>query len=227
MSLRSLAAAMLCLAMAAGCNAAGKTPAAPVAGDAFLGPADARVVLTEFASPSCPVCKGWHDQVFSKIRANYVDTNKIKFIMRELPSHNPPVDAAIFGIARCAGQGEFYKVIDDAYDKRDEIEKAAMSGDGPRDALTKLAGRHGVSADRFESCVKSPDLMKRLKDVGDDAQARGVEGTPTLFINDVKVPESDYMYDALSARLDEALAAAGGPASATPATTEPAPAPAN
>ncbi len=192
--------------------------------------------MTEFASPTCPVCKGWHDEVFTKLRANYVDTNKIKFVMRELPSHNPPVDAAIFGIARCAGQGEFYKVIDDAYDKRDEIEKAAMGGDGPRGALTKLAGRHGVSADRFESCVKSPDLMKRLKDVQDDAQARDVEGTPTLFINDVKVPESDYMYDALSARIDAALAAAAGPAAATPAPDAaapaspvpgPAPAPAN
>ncbi|MBI1362314.1 MAG: thioredoxin domain-containing protein [Alphaproteobacteria bacterium] len=234
MGLKSIAAAMLCLALAAGCNAAGKPASDPVSGDAFLGPANAKVVMTEFAAPTCPVCKGWHDQVFSKIRANYIDTNKIKFVLRELPSHNPPVDAAIFGIARCAGQGEFFKVIDDAFDKRDEIEKAAMSGDGPRGALTELAKRHGVSADRFEACVKSPDLMKRLKDVEDDAQARGVEGTPTLFIDGQKVPETDYMYDALSARLDAALAAAApAPAATTPAPADatppaaPAPAPSN
>jgi protein-disulfide isomerase len=219
---KSLAAAFVSLALVAACSpGVAKAPANALAGDAIMGDPNAKVTLIEFAAPTCPVCKGWHDQVFEKIKANYVDTNKIKFSLRELPSHNPPVDAAVFAIARCSGEAEYFKVIDDAFDKRDEIEKASQGADGARPALIALAKRHGVGADRFEECLKSPENMKRLQDVEADAQKRGVQGTPTLFIGEEKVPEEAYQYDALAAKLDAAIAAAGG---ATPAAPAPAPA---
>lgn len=226
-TVQSLAAAFACLALAAACdNAPVKAPAIALAGDAVMGSPDAKVTLIEFAAPSCPVCKGWHDQVFSKIKAAYVDTNKIKFSLRELPSHNPPVDAAVFAIARCSGEDEYFKVIDDAFANRDEIEKAALGPNGPRGILIDLAKRHGVSAGQFETCLTSPENMKRLQDVQADAEARGVTGTPTLFINNQKVPENAYSVAGLSAELDAALKAAGS-APATPAApTAPAPAPA-
>ena len=222
---RSLAAAFFSLTLAVSCNLASKAPAAALAGDAIMGAAEAKVTLIEFAAPTCPVCKGWHDQVFAKIKAAYIDTNKIKFSLRELPSHNPPVDAAIFAIARCSGQGEYFKVIDEAFEKREDIEKASQGPDGARPALTELAKRHGVSADRFEACLKAPENIQRLQDVQADAEKRGVQGTPTLFLNDEKVPEDGYQFDALSAKIDAALAAAGAaPApAATPAAAAPAP----
>jgi protein-disulfide isomerase len=219
---KSLATALVSLTLVAACSPGGaQAPATALAGDAVEGNADSKVTLIEFAAPTCPVCKGWHDQVFSKIKAAYIDTNKIKFSLRELPSHNPPVDAAIFAIARCSGQGEYFKVIDEAFEKRDEIEKAAQGPNGPRGALADLAKRHGVGAERFEECLKSPENMQRLQDVQADAEKRGVEGTPTLFINDEKVPEDAYQFESLSARIDAALAASGAPA-AVPAPAAPA-----
>jgi protein-disulfide isomerase len=231
---KSLAAAFVSLSFVAGvaaCSPGGGSPQAPataLAGDAVMGNPDSKVTLIEFAAPSCPVCKGWHDQVFAKIKAAYIDTNKIKFSLRELPSHNPPVDAAVFAIARCSGAAEYFKVIDDAFDKRDEIEKAAQGADGAKPTLIALAKRHGVSAERFEECLKSPDNMKRLQDVQADAEKRGVQGTPTLFINDEKVPEDAYQYEGLAARLDAALAAADAatPTAAPAAAPAPAEAPA-
>lgn len=213
---KSLAAAFVSLSLiagVAGCNQGGPSaPATALAGDAVMGSPDAKVTLIEFAAPTCPVCKGWHDQVFSKIKAAYIDTNKIKFSLRELPSHNPPVDAAVFAIARCSGQAEYFKVIDEAFEKRDEIEKASQGADGARPALIALAKRHGVNEQRFEECLKSPENMKRLQDVQAEAEKRGVQGTPTLFIGDEKVPEDAYQYDGLAAKLDAAIAAAGGAA---------------
>ena len=219
---KSLAMALACLTLAVACNAASKAPATALAGDAIMGAAEAKVTLIEFAAPTCPVCKGWHDQVFAKIKAAYIDTNKIKFSLRELPSHNPPVDAAIFAIARCSGPGEYFKVIDEAFEKRDEIEKASQGPDGARPALTDLAKRHGVSAERFEVCLKAPENAQRLQDVQADAEKRGVQGTPTLFLNDEKVPEDGYQFDALSAKINAALAAPQGAGTAMPAPAAPA-----
>src|SRR5215813_10168756 len=104
---KTICAALLALGLAA-CGPQARSSVTLVQGDAFLGPADAKVVVTEYGAPTCPGCKAWHDQYWAQIKSSYVDTGKIKFIFREFPSHNPPVDAAIFSIARCTDAKEFF-----------------------------------------------------------------------------------------------------------------------
>ena len=52
-----------------------------------MGPADAKVVLIEYASASCPHCAAFHNDSFGKLKSEYIDTNKIRFVFREFP-HN-------------------------------------------------------------------------------------------------------------------------------------------
>ncbi len=211
---RSLAAAAALLMLAA-CGGPAK-PGAPVTGDAFLGPANATVVLTEFAAPTCPVCKGWHDEVFAKVKSAYIDTGKIKFVLRELPSHNPPVDVAIFSIARCSGAENFFKVIDDAFANQAQIEIASRGAAGARSELAKLAAKYGIDAKAFEACIRDPANAERIESVRLDADKRGVHGTPTLFLNDQPVSENNYSFEGLSGVIDAALASASPAPAATP-----------
>ena len=44
--------------------------------DMALGPADAKVTITEYASPTCPHCADFSARVFPKIKAAYIDTGK-------------------------------------------------------------------------------------------------------------------------------------------------------
>ena len=53
--------------------------------DMALGPADAAVTITEFASMTCPHCAAFTEKVFPKIKSEYIDTNKIRFVFREFP----------------------------------------------------------------------------------------------------------------------------------------------
>lgn len=202
---KRLAAILLPIALAA-CQPQART-LAPTEGDAFLGPADAKVVVVEYGAPTCPACKSWHDQAWKQIRANYVDTGKIKFVFRELPSHNPPVDAAISGIARCVGGEGYFDVIDEAFVRQRAIDEASHGPEGPRAQLVSLGAKFGLNAAQTEACVSDPALFARIFEVQDMANRVGANGTPTFFINDRMV--NDPRPAAFAAAIDAALAAAG------------------
>ena len=53
--------------------------------DMALGPKDASVTITEYASMTCPHCAAFNENVFPKIKAAYIDTGKIRYVLREYP----------------------------------------------------------------------------------------------------------------------------------------------
>jgi len=224
-----LGAAVAALVLAAACGPGARANLTPVEGDSFLGPADAKVVVIEYGAPTCPGCKAWHDQNWAQLKAAYVDTGKIKFIFREFPSHNPPVDAAIFSLARCAGTADWFPLIDEAFARQEDIQRASDTGK-VIDALNSLGQKFRLSAAQVETCIKDPKNIQRIYDVQDEGYGRGVNSTPTFFLNDKQLP--DPWFKTLSKEIDAALgvAPAAAPAAAapteTPASATAAPAPA-
>jgi len=53
--------------------------------DMALGPANASVTVTEYASMTCPHCAAFNDNVFPKIKSEYIDTGKVRYVFREFP----------------------------------------------------------------------------------------------------------------------------------------------
>jgi protein-disulfide isomerase len=199
---RPLVAALLALAALAACNRGGAFTA--VDGDSYLGAADSKVVLVEYAAPTCPACKAWHDQFWAKLKTDYIDTGKIKFVLRELPSHNPPVDAAIFSIARCTGQANFFKVMDEAFATQQQIEMASRSGQA-REAVVTIAAKFGMSSDQAQACLSDPAHAARIQAVQTMAGAEGVSGTPSFVLNGKLI--QDNRLAGITRALDAALAA--------------------
>ncbi len=180
--------ALLLLASAAAISCG---PARPerqtVTGDAALGADTAPVTIEEYAAPTCPACKQWHDDVFPLLKSRFIETGKVKFVLRETPSHNKPVDAAIFAIARCARSMGYFEVIDLAFARRDEIERASLSPGGPKAALADLAATAGIEASSLALCLDEPAFARHLAEVRAEAIARGVRATPTFFVNGRKL----------------------------------------
>ena len=74
-----------------------------------LGEATAMVGIVEFTDYQCPFCKRFHDQTFSKLKAQYIDTGKIQYIIRDFPLafHGQAKPAAV--AAHCAqAQGDYW-----------------------------------------------------------------------------------------------------------------------
>ena len=82
--------------------------------DMVLGKADAPVTIVEYASMTCPHCAHFHETTLPAIKEKYIDTGKVRFILREFPFdpraaaglHAGPLRAgrAVFPAGRCPVQ---------------------------------------------------------------------------------------------------------------------------
>jgi protein-disulfide isomerase len=229
MFLRSLALALtagLALAACSPQGAGGGGSVTVMEGDSFIGAATSKVTVIEYGAPTCPGCKAWHDTNWAQLKKDYVDTNKIKFIFREFPSHNPPVDAAIFAMARCAGQAKYFGLIDEAFAQQKEIQTAHEAGT-VMDALKTLGGKFGLSGGQVDACIKDKKNLDRIFAVREMGDKDGVQYTPTFMINGKLQVDSSLsgMKAQIDSLLGETPAAPAAPAPTAPAPATPAPAP--
>ncbi len=214
--------ASLALAIAAACSQEAETQITPAApGEAvidgslrpFLGKEDAAVTLIEYGAPTCPGCGNWHANFWQPLKTAYIDTNIIRFEFRVLPSHNPPVDAAIAGIGLCAGPDRFYDVLDKAFEDQVPIELATRRNEA-REAMVDLGEGFGLSEERVMTCVNDPGRIDYITEIQGEAQSIGVMGTPT-FVIDGEIIE-DSRFASLATAIDAALVAAGETPPASP-----------
>ena len=175
-----------------------------------VGDANAPITLIEYASPTCPACKYFHESIYPVIEEKYVATGKVKFIYREYPIHGQ-ADVAAYVVALCAGEDKYFDVLDDLFENQEGIVQAANVG-ALGGMLKTVAKRHGIETDEaFDACMKDPKLRNRLSDVYEQAEKDGVNSTPT-FVLDGKVHtfEADFRSpEGFSRQLDTLLAAKG------------------
>ncbi len=85
----------------------------------------APVTIIEYASVMCPICKAFHDAMWTQLKHNYIDTGKVRFIMREFPTGDlPPADVvAAFQVVRCgnATPDQYFARADVFYDQQGEL----------------------------------------------------------------------------------------------------------
>ncbi|MFN3930307.1 MAG: thioredoxin domain-containing protein [Brevundimonas sp.] len=174
------AAALTAMVALAGCNSGGAGGAA--AGDMAIGAAEgAKVTVVEYASVTCHVCAAWQSENWEGFKTRYVDTNKVRYVFREIPT--PPAEVAIAGflIARCAGEDKYFDVVHELL-----ASQAEMQGD-PRATLFRVGNGAGLSNERIQECITDEAAIAAADERAKAAFAAGVEGTPTFFVNDVKV----------------------------------------
>jgi len=178
-----LAAAAMAVAARtlAACNKVG----AAAEGDMALGAADgAKVTVIEYASPTCPHCALWQENTWPAFKAKYVDSKKVRYIFRELPT--PPAEVAVAGflIARCAGEDKYFDVMHELLSSQTEWRSGALE---PRASLLKTANSFGISEQQFTACVSDPKGIAALEGRMQAATAAGITGTPTFVVNGKQV----------------------------------------
>ncbi|MBY9067733.1 DsbA family protein [Hyphomonas sp. WL0036] len=145
---------------------------------------DAPLTIIEYASPTCPACKYFHDSIQPAIEEKFVATGKVKFIFREYPLNE--IDVAAYAMARCAPEGKFFDILDDLYENQEGVRYAAQTG-VVKTTLAAIGQRHGI-ADRatFDACLENREIRQKLADVYATSEKWGVGGTPTFIIDGVK-----------------------------------------
>ncbi|MCA3559425.1 MAG: DsbA family protein [Aestuariivirga sp.] len=170
----------------------------PALGDMALGADEGatKVTIVEYASATCPHCAAFHKDVWPKLKADYVDTKKIRFIFREFPLNDPAL--AAFMIARAAPKESYFPLIGVYFDT---LQTWAQD---PATGLLNIAKQAGFSQEKFDATLKDVNLAKGIMEIRDGGVKFGVKGTPTFFINGVPF-EGEITYDAMKAEIDKQL----------------------
>lgn len=145
-----------------------------------FGDPNAPVTVIEYASLTCHHCRDFHTKTWPAIREKYVNTGKVRFILREFPLDNLALGG--FMLARCAGDMRWYSIVDLLYREDDRW----VHTDNPLEALRGMMKQTGMLNDRFEACLRDDALMNKINAVRDRGKAAGVTATPTFFINGQK-----------------------------------------
>jgi protein-disulfide isomerase len=197
------AAALATMGALAGCNSGGGAGAS-AQGDMALGaPEGAKVTVVEYASVTCPHCAAWQEETWPAFKAAYVDTNKVRYVFRELPTPPAPVAVAGFEIARCAGEDKYFDVVHTIMSSQGEW----RAGVNPRDTLFRVGNGAGLSNSQIEACITNEAALKAADDRAKAASGAGVTGTPTFFVNGVKVETPGSQSGTSMADLSKAIEA--------------------
>lgn len=149
--------------------------------DIALGKSDAPVTIVEYASMTCSHCAAFHVTTYPELTRKYIDTGKVRFILREFPLD--PLATAGFMLARCAGDDKRTAIVDLLFTQQ----KAWAFSDKPVESLANLVKQAGITQERFEACLKDQDLYEKINKVRARASEKfGVKATPTFFINGKK-----------------------------------------
>ncbi len=150
-------------------------------GDMVLGDAGALVTMVEYYSLNCPHCAAFHKQMFPALKAEYIDSGRVRFVFRDFPLNWAALEAAI--LTHCAGPERFLAVQEALFNSFRRWSGAQST----LLAVAEVGEAAGVTRAEFKRCVEAGELEKQVIESYEFArQELGVEGTPTFFINGEK-----------------------------------------
>ena len=169
----------------------------PTLGDMAVGADEgAKVTIIEYASATCPHCAAFHKDVWPKLKTDYIDTKKIRFIFREFPLNDAAL--AAFMIARAAPKESYFPLLDVFFDTLETWAK------NPAEGLLNIAKQAGFTQAKFDETLKNEALAKGIMEIRDAGAKFGVKGTPTFFLNG-EIFEGERGFDSFKAAIDPLL----------------------
>jgi protein-disulfide isomerase len=199
---RQTLAALLAATAAAGLPRLALAQATPVA-EMSMGSPDAPVTLVEYAMFTCPHCAAFAKDVFPKIKANYIDTGKVRLVYREVYFNKPSLWAAM--IARCAPADRYFGIADLLF-RRQADWAAETDANAMIQKLFSIGRQAGMTDAEMNACLQDRAKAEAMvATYQKHSEADGVDATPLFIINGVKV--DNMPYEELAKKLDAALGA--------------------
>lgn len=151
---------------------------ATVDDDAVLGKKDAPVTLIEFVDYQCPFCGRFATQTLPQLKKEYVDTGKVKLVMRDFPlsfHQNAPKASEA---TECAEEGgKFWEMHDLIFEKQGEWAQAPNASE----LFKQYAASLGLPK-TFDACLDTGKYAQEVQKDFADGSTSGVSGTPNFWV---------------------------------------------
>jgi protein-disulfide isomerase len=145
-----------------------------VAGLPFLGRADAPLTMVMFTDYQCPFCSRFEAQTLPEIKRQYIDTGKLRFVVRDLPLPMHPNAPKAAEAAYCAEeQGKYWELRDKLVANSDKLDLKL---------LPNYARQVGLDVAKFSACLESGRQAEKVRAGSAVAESVGISGTPSFVI---------------------------------------------
>lgn len=146
-----------------------------------FGRTDAPVTLVQYASLTCPHCRAFHREVYPQLKRDYIDTGKVRYILREFPIGKTSGTATI--ALRCAPPEKYLSL----YGKYLDQQAAWVSQEVRLDPIFAVASQVGMTRAEFDACLQNQGMIDGLKWVKERGRKLGVIGTPNFFLGNKRI----------------------------------------
>lgn len=143
-----------------------------------LGASTAPITIVEFSDFKCIFCAKAARETISQLRDRYVGEGKISLVYLHAAFLGDESTWAAQAAECAADQGQFWEYHDLLFSDR-----SGEQGGFTKEKLIALAGQLPLDLSRFASCLHNDETLARVQQDVVAAQAAGVRGTPTFFIN--------------------------------------------
>jgi len=168
-------------------------------GERVLGKATAPVTVIEYVSLTCPHCANFQKTLFARFKKEFIDSGKVRYIVREFPIGHTSGAAAI--VNRCAPEDKYFFLLSQFLTRQPEW----VSQEVRPDAIYSVAKSSGMSRETFDKCLSNQTIIDGLTEVKQRGRQFGVIGTPTFFINGRKA-QGEVTFEEIKAMIEQAPA---------------------
>lgn len=164
-----------------------------------VGKAEAPVLVEAFEDFACPHCAEFETNAEEAMNA-YVSSGKVRLVYfpLTLPGFGRPTELAANAFACAADEGKAQQYHDALYGN--------FKQDWTNAQLVELGKSVDLDSGKFSTCVNKETFGDYVKSVDETGTSRGVNGTPTIFVNGKQIPADDTSLDGLRTAVDAALA---------------------
>jgi protein-disulfide isomerase len=154
-----------------------------IAGFPLLGKADAPLTLVMFTDYQCTFCSRFEAQTLPEIKKQYIDTGKLRFVVRDLPLPFHPNAPKAAEAAYCGEeQGKYWELREKLVANGDKLDTRL---------LPDYAKQVGLDVDKFTACLESGRHAQKVKASSDLAASVGITGTPSFVVGKSKGDMAD------------------------------------
>ncbi|MGB3454942.1 MAG: thioredoxin domain-containing protein [Litorimonas sp.] len=152
-------------------------------GDRAYGNPDADHTLIVYASNMCPHCGSWFTQQWPTVKRELVETGRLRFVFRPMPSGPMQMSMMGFIMAECAPDEDYMAVMEDQFARQATL-LGLRDNDALRAQFAEIAAGAGLPDDAaISACLADPENQTALNVAGERARAAQIRGIPTFIFN--------------------------------------------
>jgi protein-disulfide isomerase len=162
-----------------------------------MGEANAPVVITEFSDFGCSHCRDFALETFDRLKADFVDTGKVKFVVHPFNFGRPDLALAVEAGWCAQDQNRYFDYKKAVFSRQGQMEYSQPN-------LINLAAETGLNEGEFSQCLSSREHQADVENARQVAMNRGIASTPTFFINQQRL-EGNQPYEVFQKVIEQEL----------------------